>query len=913
MTASNGATAVAVPEVCVEGAGGDEPRHPPAVAVVAVHGVADQQPRDSARAITDLLLGLGEEAAYTPAHEGVVRVPTRPVRIAAPDPPMPAPRSRIGGFFDTLFDDRSRYVRCLADRTGGALPRPDETADDETHAAPDYWFMREQLVDYRASGAPYETVRLETQRLGVDGRPAADVHVYELYWADLSRVAHGGLRVLGEFYQLLFHASSLGRITLDYAAIEHDYRGVWRWLNGTYKWAARLLTVVIPVLSLVLLAVGGTLYTLSLRDDVRVPIAAVVPGLVVATVMAIRRYRRGAPRSFALMSASLLLVVLLPVGVTLAALTLSLLPSTAGEMLPYLLALEWLVVAGLLLYIVCRAFNRHRPGALPIAAVSYVLAAACFFGLLFARSHREDGQVTAPFATDAPQRVAEVTLWTVQVVWATTAVAWAAFGVLAAVTWVLGERAVRSVPRDGDRWARLRARNAVRTARLTLAMPAAAFLLTTTVLWSAVIDATDPFVPPFQHRSLWGHMHEDGSIREFLHDLLWRSTTLGLPVALILFAVGAVVVSWWFVPIAVAEARPPAQAEGPLSARMGAWFDRGAPYAARGLVVLVAASGAAFAGLFLLANVELFASVLSLNPAVLDWLHMEAEPGSGRSLLFAERREFVEWVGRITAAGAVGVLALRGRLTVLSARVRPLLDVLLDVDGYLREHPREATPRARIAERYVSLLRYLCAWRSPDGRPYERIVVVAHSQGTVITADTLGFVQRERDDALAALYRDEPATPARPKVDLVLFTMGSPLRQLYARFFPHLYSWVASRPVKWRAMDLVRGGGDEDEVETRGGDRLWRNPDPAGLQLARWVNAYRSADYVGRHLWRKKDSATLFEPRARDEDVDGRRVELCIGAGAHTHYWNARPVAEELDRLVLTGAGVRAAAAAPTA
>lgn len=64
----------------------------PRVAVVAVHGVADQEPRASARTIADLLLSLwrdetgaytrcGQENAYTPFHEVPIHVPVRPAIV----------------------------------------------------------------------------------------------------------------------------------------------------------------------------------------------------------------------------------------------------------------------------------------------------------------------------------------------------------------------------------------------------------------------------------------------------------------------------------------------------------------------------------------------------------------------------------------------------------------------------------------------------------------------------------------------------------------------------------------------------------------------------------------------------------------------------------------------------------------
>jgi hypothetical protein len=63
-------------------------------------------------------------------------------------------------------------------------------------------------------------------------------------------------------------------------------------------------------------------------------------------------------------------------------------------------------------------------------------------------------------------------------------------------------------------------------------------------------------------------------------------------------------------------------------------------------------------------------------------------------------------------------LALSGAAVaaIIYSYGRAPLDILLDVDNYLRTSPLENAPRARIAERYVSLLRYIAA-RSDSNDP----------------------------------------------------------------------------------------------------------------------------------------------------------------------------------------------------
>ena len=54
----------------------------------------------------------------------------------------------------------------------------------------------------------------------------------------------------------------------------------------------------------------------------------------------------------------------------------------------------------------------------------------------------------------------------------------------------------------------------------------------------------------------------------------------------------------------------------------------------------------------------------------------------------------------------------------------------------------------------------------------------------------------------------------------------------------------------------------------------------------------------GRALWQPdSDQGGTYVCGSLD---DGKRRERCIGAGAHTHYWDetAPEIAEELDRLI---------------
>src|SRR5438270_4075068 len=164
------------------------------IAVIAVHGVADQRPTETAHAIAGLLANLDNAAGplYAPFRERRVDVPVRRLDV-------PRRREASGAFYNRAPQLRER--RCLTIDVGGDHPTKEFDAGLE--------FMASQLADYAVHG-PDETYRaivLEGSRLSDDGDAAIAVDVYEMYWADLSRLTTNVFRVFGEVFQLLFHVA----------------------------------------------------------------------------------------------------------------------------------------------------------------------------------------------------------------------------------------------------------------------------------------------------------------------------------------------------------------------------------------------------------------------------------------------------------------------------------------------------------------------------------------------------------------------------------------------------------------------------------------------------------------------------------------------------------------------------------
>lgn len=190
----------------------------------------------------------------------------------------------------------------------------------------------------------------------------------------------------------------------------------------------------------------------------------------------------------------------------------------------------------------------------------------------------------------------------------------------------------------------------------------------------------------------------------------------------------------------------------------------------------------------------------------------------------------------------------------------PLVSVGVDVTSWLQEYPTQNTPRARILARLIALLDHLKKER------YSGVAIVAHSQGTMVVIEALRYLDWADRDR----YQGLPMS---------LFTLGCPLRQLYAVRFPWLYDWA----------------GLTEDLATQ---QLKAPP-----QIISWTNAYGSGDYIGRNLWRVPIGTFNVgqPPPVLTPKVGENRREFCLGAWAHVHYWDwgNLQVAKEIDNLIV--------------
>jgi hypothetical protein len=842
------------------------------IAVVAVHGIGDQPPRSSARSIADLLLrlriGSGENSLYTTFGERPIRVPVRPARVG--DGPGPYPHE---------------------------------------HA-----FMREQLIDYQSTAEPYETIRLDGQRLVEDNAgslvPQADIHVYEMYWADLSRFRGRVLSVFAELYQLFFHVAHLGALAIDHALVEHKTSALWRAFRGFHGIAVHMLTVLVPTLFLTVLATVMGLMVLGVPATLKPALFAGLVGVGTLAGGGVLSYRGGLHRSAAAWVAVPILAI---VGAAFAWRFAVL--ETHDVHLDRALIMSWVALSGVGLWVVYRAYDRRRPTAFRFGMGAYALFAILTTALVVTASH-----TSAIY--NALINVFEIEMFGAILVWAGFYFAGASSGVLG---WLV------SKPLAAE--ARDRAKRVAWTARATLAISATSVLLVSFVMWSALLAAFGSRLPREQPTLLFDLFGPAWTYAGVFDNAISVTAGPGTPIVVLFVVVLAIAGLIALVPAAIREARPShvghsfkqrahngaagsdaewqrQSTDDAASERLGWWLTTGLGVTG----VLMTMQFVALFYILPLANIAHFVTQGSIET------------------FYAMQRSASEWIlraGALVVGVQVGAVALSGWAGANALGFRTMLDALLDVDSYLRRHPRDDTPRARIAERFASLMRYLSHWRG-EKYGYKAIIFVTHSQGTVITADMLNYLQCEEDDELTYLRtqaRGEP--PAWTMKRQYLFTVGSPLRDLYSFAFPHLYGWVrgehpptgASRGSGFarnvsRTLEEHAGLGQRVAAPAIG---LRAAPDPFDLGVARWVNAYRSGDYVGRSLWRAampevgdwwlRSAPADARTRHPDdvapviyasEDAVGSRREVCIGAGAHTHYWDetAKAVALELDALI---------------
>jgi hypothetical protein len=794
------------------------PSPAPRVAVIAVHGVADQAPGQTVRELARLLChGRDGAPRYVDGEVHEVLVPVTPL---APSP-----------------------------RAGGAASAPPEAALEP--GRPSEFYLRQRganehpsdlglaltdhlLARYRPADADglYASTRVSLRRRA-DGTP---VDLYELHWADCSRLQPGGMRALSAAYQLLFHLGTLARDVVDQVALAADGDGpaaagrrALSALQRLHAWSAWLLTGPAALLQLAMLLL--VLYgAAAFVPHEHARLLLVLGGGVAAVVLAIAAWL-AAQRAEPATAAPALAAALAGAGIAATAL---LDPTPPVTLYALTAGLATLAVGAALLQRYVRTVR--GAGAVGVA----VLAATAALLLWHGRRDFAHATTLREWMLATLLHVGEALLVALLVVW----------GVLVVVQMAALALSFALARAGGAVAASLA------TARIALSVSTALFVMLSLVLWSVIAYVGGLALADlrFEPVLLGAGAYPSGAV--FLEAQVRDVGALFTPLMALAGVVGTVAV------VAVApslreelaptDAQPTARSDA-ASARLGRWWTR-----ARGVVAMLFGAVVPALALGSGAVYLLFAADKLGGLPLLDALVGELRAPWGALLVD---------IGKGLAALTAVVVALGARFSRTFGKLRVALDAVLDVDNYFRDPSDRRAPRARIFSRYASLLDHV------RRLGYARVVIVAHSQGSVISADLLRHLQH--DGRLRALAGDAP---------LALVTLGSPLRDLYAARFPLLYRWMGPAPAAFAHAA----------------------PQPSLLGLHEWVNAYRSGDYVGRALWTPPDAADAFDVARIDAQGDALaarrdgRSEFCLGAGAHTHYFadDAAALAAEIDRLI---------------
>lgn len=793
------------------------------VAVAVVHGIANQLPGQTVREVARLLChGADGTPPYVQGEIHEVLVPVEKLEPGRYHEAAQAARRQPGapsGFYQSQEQ---------------GLKRHEPESPDLGMALNDYLLGRLVLPE---DDALYESSRISLRRR-IDDRP---VDIYEMYWADLSRLGMGGLRVLSSLYQLFFHLSTLAADVVDQVALSANGVKGWQLLQRLHAWMAWLMKAPAALLQLamLLMVVFGAVALVPPELRGQLLAAAFAIGSVVLAAFAVLAWLRATPgpARWALLFL-LLAAALASMAVAVAALITDVwihrMYFGAGALLVALLG--W--------YLVERYSGVTRgvrvPGQLVLLASVVALGV---YGVLRLPSVSTQGEWMITAALNVGEWLGAAVL-----------LVWAVFIVVQIVAlllgWWLGRRCDRAT------------RASLHTARVAVIGSSALFAVLSLVLWSVVSFVASRAVPkdlfylPIVFRGTYR------SVEIFLED---RVQTLGgfftpLVLAFTLLVAAALLVLLPSLMEEIAASRKPdaKDARDDWARRLGTWLGGGIRVLGLTLKSIVPLGAIAGGVIYLAFVLQQFAFTMGVGQAMVAWLAGLLAVFEGQTLVAA---------GKWIAGGAVTIAALGSRFTQTFGRLRVALDAVLDIDNYFGDPPNRQPPRGRIYSRYASLLAYL------RERGYARIVIVAHSQGTVISAELLRYLQSQ--GRLQSLVGGLPIS---------LVTVGSPLRDLYAERFPLLYRWVGPREA-----DFANAA-----------------PAAAELGASEWVNACRSGDYVGRFIWTRDDDPARFV--AATVGADGRvqarragdRTEFCLGAGGHTHYFSndAVALAVEIDRLI---------------
>jgi hypothetical protein len=534
--------------------------------------------------------------------------------------------------------------------------------------------------------------------------------------------------------------------------------------------------------------------------------------------------------------------------------------------LPYykILMLLWLIVLAVPIAILIKGYSLRRPGAGSVAIVlgvlTILLGVAIWFGKLDWLNWYENT------IENTHSGIAVFSFQMFDLIYGLLRFSWALFYAIYVILVIYGIILYGLSWKKDNKEKVRRTRHAIWTGTVSLFISSSFFCAVTAILWAVLAAVGSSLLPSdFKYYpSPWlkwfstnreiecvvgGNEISDGCLNtsDFFSGLIYNPV---FSLALVLIAIILVIAAWSFSPSILAEIFPPEESKS-QKPRYGQWLTNGygVVYCLLGLFCLSFAIFTLFYFLDLIFEFDF----------------------AGFNILGSQIPRLVSLaIATFITTSAIGLIALPGKLNQLTFGARNILDPILDVDNYFRLHPKGDNPRSRIYSRYASLLAHL------SQKEYEAIIIVAHSQGTVITADLLRFLEQDSKSENSSKLVRGGIFDNLKRPPIYFFSMGCPLKQLYGLAFPHLYDWVVNH---------------DDNIQLR-------KPDPKLLGLEQWLNTFRSGDYIGRHLWRSDNNSE--ELYSQGPSSYSKWSEFCLGAGAHTHYWDqtAQQVAKQLKELL---------------
>ncbi|MDN0084656.1 hypothetical protein QU487_18130 [Crenobacter sp. SG2305] len=765
------------------------------VAVIAIHGVGEHEPGEMASAVAEQLLTVCEdEYRYANIRNLTLDVDVNGLNQARASSTLLGRYSlkRLLAGFDSGFRYRKRLAyKNIRDR---------DSVDQQ--------FTSALLSEDDAYHSTYTTSCQTLQRN--DSTTIVDVH--ELHWADLSHGSvSGSLRVFDQFTQLLLHIASLGRTTLatllaspgEVGTSDSKLVSTLYMLSALGYW---LLAMPILQGNLLFILLACLIFPSVVSENVLLASLAIAIGGTIACAAAIfsRWYLRGHIKPLVLVPFSLL------VGIIGGSLVIVWRENLHHFVQHFARSVTTTFEAVLLLtigYLLIRRYDRIRPGALLLwwGLVCLLILA----GVGLALNTMTNGDPVEAFLT----WLGHLT----EIVYAFLVICWITLAAVNISLLVVGVwYGLRAKLSD-------KAQRAIATALIAASIPAPLLLSVILALWAMAFlafEIPDKCFEPLFGEFFFPTVH---STQGFVKALIVNSATHVFVPYLVLMLVAVLLIAWGLLPsIKVEVIRPTFEQTNSTAQQarlLGRWLD-GAFVSMR-----LGATLAGF-GFFILLPYGVITQLINLPNTWSIQLKVDLIAIIG------------ELIGGTTVGFLAGTSLFKKSFSNFFGRLRIAVDAALDVDNWLRERPYGNTPRLRIFARFNGLLRYL------QTMGYKRIVIVAHSQGTVIAADFLRYLHFQVPKRLEEL----------PEIHML--TLGSPLRQLYAWRFPYLYAWAGAP----------------------------HGPNPNECGVVRWINLYGSGDYIGRSLWSTPVYSPALEP---NQHVLAKKLDMCIGPQAHTHYFDA--------------------------